>query len=159
VLPVPPDSPSQQSASFSYIQGLRHLYHESLGIAQIEPLVSAAQQLQQQGTKLEDQARQALAQNREDLAREALARRAAIASQLADLKAQHDHLDAEEAKLVDASHRLESKVEAFRTRKETIKACRGRKLLIRDMSCGEVASRSAPRGHLLHASPPPSPNT
>jgi predicted RNA-binding protein associated with RNAse of E/G family len=42
---------------------------------------------------------------------------------------------------------------------ELIEACRGRKLLIRDMSCGEVASRSAPRGHLLHASPPPSPNT
>jgi hypothetical protein len=41
----------------------------------------------------------------------------------------------------------------------SVVGCRGRKLLIRDMSCGEVASRSAPRGHLLHASPPPSPNT
>lgn len=81
-----------------------------------------AQQLQQSASKLDGQARRALEQGREDLAREALARRAAIASQAADLKAQHDQLRAEEAKLVGASRRLEAKVQAFRTRKETIKA-------------------------------------
>jgi phage shock protein A len=81
-----------------------------------------AQQLQQSASKLDGQARRALEHGREDLAREALARRAAIASQAADLKAQHDQLRAEEAKLVEASRRLEAKVQAFRTRKETIKA-------------------------------------
>ena len=81
-----------------------------------------AQQLQTAAAKLEGQAKQAIAQNREDLAREALGRRAGIATQLQDLQTQHDQLKAEEAKLVDASRRLQTKVEAFRTRKETIKA-------------------------------------
>src|SRR5919202_917653 len=39
-----------------------------------------------------------------------------------ELQAQHDQLKAEEAKMVDASQRLQAKVEAFRTRKETMKA-------------------------------------
>jgi phage shock protein A len=81
-----------------------------------------AQQLQQSATKLENQARQAVAQNREDLAREALSRRQGIAGELSGLQAQHDQLRAEEQKLVEASRRLEAKVQAFRTRKETIKA-------------------------------------
>jgi phage shock protein A len=81
-----------------------------------------AQQLQQTAAKLDSQARQALEQGREDLAREALSRRAAIRTQGADLKAQHEQLSAEEARLVEAARRLEAKVQAFRTRKETIKA-------------------------------------
>src|SRR6266487_2604712 len=39
-----------------------------------------------------------------------------------ELQLQHDQLKGEEAKLVDASQRLQTKIEAFRTRKETIKA-------------------------------------
>jgi phage shock protein A len=81
-----------------------------------------AQQLQKSANKLDEQARQALEHGREDLAREALTRRATIRSQAADLKQQHDQLRMEEAKLVEASRRLEAKVQAFRTRKETIKA-------------------------------------
>jgi phage shock protein A len=78
--------------------------------------------LQRSATKLEGQARQALGQNREDLAREALARRAAIEAQMGDLQTQHDQLRAEEDKLAVATRRLEAKIGAFRTRKETIKA-------------------------------------
>jgi phage shock protein A len=81
-----------------------------------------ASQLTQSGAKLEEQARQAIAQNREDLAREALSRRASIVQQLQDLKTQHDQLDAQESQLTQASQRLQSRVESFRTRKETIKA-------------------------------------
>src|SRR6266540_3592263 len=44
------------------------------------------------------------------------------AAKLEGLQTQHDQLKVEEAKLVDASRRLQTKVEAFRTRKETIKA-------------------------------------
>jgi phage shock protein A len=73
-------------------------------------------------TALEDQARQALSAGREDLAREALSRRAAVASQITDLTAQQAALQAEEEKLTLASQRLQARVEAFRTRKETIKA-------------------------------------
>ena len=56
------------------------------------------------------------------MAREALTRKAAIAAQVSDLQTQHEHLKQEEAKLTDAASRLEAKVEAFRVRKETIKA-------------------------------------
>ncbi len=80
------------------------------------------QGLERSTTKLEDQARRALEQGREDLAREALARRAAIDNQLSSLRAQHEQLQSQEDRLVEASRRLETKIQAFRTRKETIKA-------------------------------------
>src|SRR5579875_3340339 len=67
-------------------------------------------------------AQQALAAGREDLAREALTRRAAVTSQIGDLQGQQASLQAEEDKLTVASQRLQAKVDQFRTRKETIKA-------------------------------------
>jgi phage shock protein A len=79
-------------------------------------------QLQQGSDKLTNQAQAALAQGREDLAREALTRKSGITHQLADLQAQHAQLQGEEEKLTLASQRLQAKVEAFRTKKETIKA-------------------------------------
>jgi phage shock protein A len=79
-------------------------------------------QLQQQSTKLEDQARKALGMGREDLAREALSRKSSSQSQLNDLQVQYAQLQGEEEKLTVASQRLQQKVDAFRTRKETIKA-------------------------------------
>src|SRR6266511_2153793 len=79
-------------------------------------------QLQASADKLTGQAQQALTIGREDLAREALTRKQAALAQLADLRAQRDGLAGEEAKLTLAAQRLQAKVEAFRTRKETIKA-------------------------------------
>ncbi|MFF4567326.1 PspA/IM30 family protein [Streptomyces sp. NPDC001435] len=78
--------------------------------------------LEQSSGKLQGQAQQALAVGREDLAREALGRRAAVAAQLTDLQGQYAALEAQEEKLTLASQRLEAKVDAFRTRKETLKA-------------------------------------
>jgi phage shock protein A len=49
-------------------------------------------QLQQSAAKLQGQAQQALAAGREDLAREALTRRAAVTSQTGDLQAQQTPL-------------------------------------------------------------------
>ena len=80
------------------------------------------QQLEATATKLEGQARRALEQDREDLAREALSRREAVATQLEDIHRQHEVLQNQESKLVASAQRLEAKVAAFRTRKETIKA-------------------------------------
>src|SRR4029453_1610806 len=57
-----------------------------------------------------------------DLAREALTRKSGLTAQISDLKAQHAQLLGEEEKLTLAQQRLQAKVEAFRTRKETIKA-------------------------------------
>jgi phage shock protein A len=79
-------------------------------------------QLQQQADKLTQQAQKALSVGREDLAREALTRKSALTGQIGDLQAQHAQLQGEEEKLTLASQRLQAKVEAFRTRKETIKA-------------------------------------
>ncbi len=79
-------------------------------------------QLQQSGGKLEGQAQKALAAGREDLAREALSRRTAVASQVTDLQTQHASLQAEEEKLTLAAQRLQTKVDTFRTSKEAIKA-------------------------------------
>lgn len=79
-------------------------------------------ELQKKSKTYEDQGRKALALGREDLAREALSRRAALQQQVTDLEAQHTQLQGEEEKLTVASQRLQAKVDAFRTKKETIKA-------------------------------------
>jgi phage shock protein A len=54
-----------------------------------------ATELQGQATKLQDQAKQALAQGQEDLARQALTRRAGLADQLTDLGTQHSQVEAQ----------------------------------------------------------------
>jgi phage shock protein A len=81
-----------------------------------------ANQLRQQADKLQGQARAALGQGREELAREALTRRATISSELEQLGVQHEQIAGQEARLVETSQRLETQVASFRTRKETIKA-------------------------------------
>src|SRR5919204_238443 len=116
----------RETLDYSYERQLELLQKMRRGVADVatsrKRIELQAQSLQQAAAKLEGQARQAVSQNREELAREALTRRAAIATQLQDLQVQHDQLKGEEAKLVDASQRLQTKVESFRTRKETIKA-------------------------------------
>jgi phage shock protein A len=81
-----------------------------------------AGQLQKQADKLQEQAKAALGQGNEELAREALSRRAALGEQLAELKTQHDQVVEQEEKLVVTSQRLQAQIEQFRTRKETLKA-------------------------------------
>ena len=78
--------------------------------------------LQRVTERLAAQAEQAVAAGREDLARQALARRTAILSQVTGLRDQQAALAAEAASLSAAEQRLEAKVEAFRLEKETIKA-------------------------------------
>jgi len=81
-----------------------------------------AGQLRQSADRLRDQAAEAVRIGQDDLAREALTRRATALAQVQELQPQRDALKAEEDKLVLAQQRLQAKVEAFRTRKETIKA-------------------------------------
>lgn len=80
------------------------------------------EQLQAKAAKLHEQAKRAMELGRDDLAREALRRRAAIEPELESLKAQHAALKTDESKLTEASRRLAAHLEAFRTRKETTKA-------------------------------------
>ena len=111
---------------YSYEQQLEMVQKVHRGLADVATSRKRVElqviQLQLSAGKLQDQAQQALAAGREDLAREALIRRAAATSQISDLQGQQASLQAEEDKLTLASQRLEAKVAAFRTRKETIKA-------------------------------------
>ncbi|GHG02020.1 phage shock protein A [Streptomyces albogriseolus] len=111
---------------YSYAQQQEMLRKVQRGVADVatsrKRIELQISQLQQSGGKLEGQARQALAAGREDLAREALTRRTAVASQVTDLETQQSSLQDQEEKLTLASQRLQAKVDAFRTRKETIKA-------------------------------------
>ena len=116
----------RETLDYSYEKQLELLRNVKRGVADVatsrKRVELQAQQLQQKSAKLEEQARQALGADREDLAREALRRREAIGPQLEALRGQYEQLQAEEVKLTQASQRLQTKVDAFRTRKETIKA-------------------------------------
>jgi phage shock protein A len=116
----------RETLDYSYERQRDMLMKVKRGVADVatsrKRLELQLQQLTQQSERLEAQSRQALAQGREDLAREALTRRSAIQLQQGDLSTQHAQLQAEEEKLTLASQRLQAKVDAFRTRKETIKA-------------------------------------
>ncbi len=72
--------------------------------------------------KLDNQAKEALRQGREDLARVALERKVQIEQQIQDLEQQVQGLQQEQEKLAEVENRLRAKVEAFRTKKEVIKA-------------------------------------
>ena len=108
---------------YSYEQQLEMVQKVRRGLADVATSRKRVElqvtQLQLSAGKLQGQAQQALAAGREDLAREALIRRAAVTSQTTDLQGR---LLAEEEKLTLALQRLQAKVDAFRTRKETIKA-------------------------------------
>ncbi len=116
----------RDTLDLSYEKQLEQLQQVRRGVADVatarKRLEIQATQLQQAAAKLQDQARLALSQNREDLAREALSRRSGIATQLEQLKGQHDQLVQQEEKLVATTQQLEARVSAFRTQKESLKA-------------------------------------
>jgi phage shock protein A len=111
---------------YSYTTQLELLQKVRRGVADVATSRKRVElqinQLQQSSTKLDKQARDALSAGREDLAREALQRKSGLQGQLVDLNTQYTSLQGEEEKLTGASQRLQAKVDAFRTRKETIKA-------------------------------------
>ena len=116
----------RQTLDLSYEQQLENLTKVRRAVADVatarKRVEIQAEQLKSQGDKLAEQAKAALAQGNEPLAREALTRREVIASQLKDLDTQHATIVEQEDKLTATSQRLQTEVEAFRTKKETIKA-------------------------------------
>jgi phage shock protein A len=116
----------RETLDYSYQQQLELLQKVRRGVADVatsrKRLELQVNQLQQSADKLTRQAQDSLAAGREDLAREALQRKAGIATQLNDLQVQYVSLQGEEEKLTGAAQRLQAKVDAFRTKKETIKA-------------------------------------
>jgi phage shock protein A len=116
----------RETLDYSYQKQLELLQKVRRGVADVatsrKRLELQLQQLQKQSSTLEEQGRKALSLGREDLAREALTRRSGVQQQVSDLETQYQALQGEEEKLTLASQRLQAKVDAFRTKKETIKA-------------------------------------
>ena len=116
----------RQTLDLSYEQQLENLTKVKRAVADVatarKRLEIQAETLKTQGDKLAEQAKQSLAIGDEGLAREALTRREAIATQLKDLDVQHATVVEQEDKLQATATKLATEVEAFRTKKETIKA-------------------------------------
>jgi phage shock protein A len=119
------ENPSE-TLDYSYEEQLRQLQNVKRGIADVTTAKKRLElqytSMQQQSDKLDGQARQALQAGREDLAREALARKAAIQGQLEGIMQQGQQLEAQQQKLIEGEKTLQTKVESFRTQKEVIKA-------------------------------------
>ncbi|HEY7347182.1 MAG TPA: PspA/IM30 family protein [Ktedonobacterales bacterium] len=115
-----------QTLDYSYQQQLEQLTNLRRAIADIvtneKRLELQQTQAQTQIARYEDQARQALAANREDLARMALERRQNLETQLTGYQQQIEQMKAQQDKFAQMEQRLSARVEAFRTQKEMVKA-------------------------------------
>jgi phage shock protein A len=115
-----------ETLDYSYEEQVRQLQNVKRGIADVTTAKKRLElqytSMQQQVDKLDGQARDALKANREDLAREALTRKAAVQGQLDGIMQQGQQLEAQQQKLIEGERTLQAKVEAFRTQKEVIKA-------------------------------------
>ena len=110
----------------SYEQMLDQITQVKRGLVSItasrKQLELQEQQLQHTVDHLNDQAKAALAQGKEDLAREALSRKAAAQGQINELEPQRQQLVEEEEKLGQTLQALQQRVNNFRTQKEVLKA-------------------------------------
>jgi phage shock protein A len=115
-----------ETLDYSYEQQLQLLQNVKRGVADVVTAKKRLQlqtgKLEQDLVKLEEQARQALAANREDLARRALERKSGIQQQLRDLDGQVTQLAAQQEKLVENEKQLAARIEGFRSQKEVMKA-------------------------------------
>jgi phage shock protein A len=111
---------------YSYQKQIEQLQNVKKGVADVVTAKKRLQlqenTLQQQLVKLDTQARQAMAQGKEDLARVALERKNVAQTELQSLDTQVKELEQQQEKLIDSEQKLRAKIEAFRTKKEVIKA-------------------------------------
>lgn len=110
----------------SYDQQVRMLQQVRQGLAEI---ATARKRIELQGQemgarhrRLATQAQEALAQDREDLARTAIERRLLLEGQVTALRDQHAALQKQQAQLQENERRLTERIESFRVEKETMKA-------------------------------------
>ncbi len=115
-----------EAIDLSYQKQLEALQQVRRSVAEVltseKRLEMQAAQLQQSQTKLQGQARLALQQGREDLAKLALTRSQTAQSQLDGLQQQIQQMKDQEQKLELTAQKLQAKVESFRTQRETLKA-------------------------------------
>jgi phage shock protein A len=115
-----------QVMDYSYSKQLEQLQALKRSIADVvtneKRLEMMESQVQQQVSKLDQQAMQALQGNREDLARQALQRKETLMQQIGGYEQQIEQLKAQEQKLVLMEQKISAQVEAFRTQKEMVKS-------------------------------------
>ncbi|MCD1294116.1 phage shock protein A [Methanocella sp. CWC-04] len=116
----------RETLDYSYKRQLELQQEIKKGIANV---VTSKKRLEHQKTKLEssvnslnEQAREAVAVNRDDLATLALERKKQMMNQIEALSTQIQDMKLEQDRLMDMDKRLATKVEIFRSQKETIKA-------------------------------------
>ena len=119
------EDPSE-TLDYSYEEQLRLLQNVKRGVADVvtskKRLQLQADKLEQSLVKLDQQARDAIAAGREDLARQALERKTLAQQQLQDLDRQIQQLEQQQEKLAASEKQLSAKIESFRSQKEVIKA-------------------------------------
>jgi phage shock protein A len=115
-----------ETLDYSYEKQLELVQNVKRGIADVvtpkKRLQLQEESLRQQATKLDGQARQALAAGNEDLARTALQRKQAIETEVGSLDQQVVELESQQEQLTANEQKLQTKMEAFRSKKEVIKA-------------------------------------
>ena len=116
----------RETLDYSYEQQLEMLRNVKRGVVE---MVAAKRRIQQQAarvqeniTRLDQQAERAVDSGREDLARLALQRKQSALIELQGLDEQIAGMEQEQEKLTQAEQRLQAKVAAFRSKKEVIKA-------------------------------------
>ena len=116
----------RETLDYSYEKQLELLQNVKRGVVEVTTSKKRLQlqraKLMQNIDKLEGQAKDAIAANREDLARLALERKAALVQQVEGIDREVVELEKQEEKLIASEKRLSTKVEIFRTRKESVKA-------------------------------------
>jgi phage shock protein A len=115
-----------QVMDYSYSKQLEQLQALKRSIADVvtneKRLEMMESQVQQQVSKLDSQAMQALQGNREDLARQALQRKETLMQQISGYEQQIEQLKGQEQKLIQMEQTISARVEAFRTQKEMVKS-------------------------------------
>jgi phage shock protein A len=111
---------------YSYEQMLDHITQVRRALVDIaaskKQIELQEQQLQHSIDHLQDQAQAALGQGREDLAREALNRKATAQQQMDGMEPQRQQLNDEEQKMEQTLGVLQQRVNNFRSQKEVMKA-------------------------------------
>src|SRR2546421_7526429 len=111
-----------QALDLSYQKQLEALQQVRRNVADVltseKRLELQAAQMAQQAQKLQDQAKTALQQGREDLAKLALTRAQGVQAQLDGLNVQVTQMKDQEQKLEITAQKLQAKIEAFRTQKD-----------------------------------------
>jgi phage shock protein A len=115
-----------ETLDYGYQKQVEMLQNVKKGIADVvtakKRLQMQSGKLEQQVVKLDTQARQALAQGNEPLARTALERKTLAQTELQTLDTQVKELEGQQEQLTANEQKLRQKIEQFRTKKEVIKA-------------------------------------